>query len=70
MDELHWTVDFQCDNVTCGHTYRTTLTLQPDVLPVPKAAPRETLSLFEDSPDDMADRPDGDETSPDNIKGV
>ncbi|MBB5469188.1 hypothetical protein HDG32_005335 [Paraburkholderia sp. CI2] len=46
---LCWTVDFQCDRVTCGHTYRTELTMQP-AAPVQKVARRDTLQLFDDLP--------------------
>ena len=69
-DELHWIVDFQCDSVTCGHTYRTALTIEPAVTPVPKVSQRQTLSLFDDSPDDAVGSDGGDEPSPENLKGV
>ncbi|WP_184010745.1 MULTISPECIES: ogr/Delta-like zinc finger family protein [unclassified Paraburkholderia] len=46
---LRWTVDFQCDRVTCGHTYRTELTMLP-ATPVQKAKRRDTLQLFDDLP--------------------
>jgi hypothetical protein len=49
--DLCWNVDFQCDNVLCGRTYRTALTLMPAVTPVPKAMRHETRSLFDDSPE-------------------
>ncbi|NML31803.1 ogr/Delta-like zinc finger family protein [Paraburkholderia antibiotica] len=47
--DLCWTVDFQCDRVTCGHTYRTELTMLP-AAPVQRVERRDTLSLFDDLP--------------------
>ncbi|MGQ7934720.1 ogr/Delta-like zinc finger family protein [Paraburkholderia sp. D1E] len=40
-----WTIDFQCDDVTCGHTYRTRLEMYPPQFPIPKRARPETLAL-------------------------
>jgi hypothetical protein len=40
-----WMIDFQCDDVTCGHTYRTRLEMYPPEVPIPKRARAETLSL-------------------------
>nr|WP_269113213.1 ogr/Delta-like zinc finger family protein [Burkholderia territorii] len=49
--ELCWNVDFQCDNVLCGHTYRTALRMTPAEQPVRRAERRESLSLFGESQD-------------------
>ncbi|XBO30374.1 hypothetical protein ABIS02_23485 [Paraburkholderia fungorum] len=27
--QIAWKIDFQCDDVTCGHTYRTRLLITP-----------------------------------------
>ncbi|RQS10095.1 transcriptional regulator [Burkholderia sp. Bp9002] len=37
-----WLIDYQCDDVTCGHTYRTRLEMEPPELPIPKRPRRET----------------------------
>jgi hypothetical protein len=40
-----WLLDFQCDDVTCGHTYRTQLDMYPPETPIPQRARRETAAL-------------------------
>ncbi|WP_175773416.1 ogr/Delta-like zinc finger family protein [Paraburkholderia phenazinium] len=40
-----WEIDFQCDDVTCGHTYRTKLEMFPPELPIPKRPRRSTTEL-------------------------
>ncbi|WP_176058269.1 ogr/Delta-like zinc finger family protein [Paraburkholderia sp. BCC1876] len=40
-----WEIDFQCDDVTCGHTYRTRLEMFPPELPIPERLPRKTEAL-------------------------
>ncbi|KVR77336.1 ogr/Delta-like zinc finger family protein [Burkholderia ubonensis] len=40
-----WLIDYQCDDVTCGHTYRTRLEMEPPELPIPKRPRRETQEL-------------------------
>ncbi|VWB34204.1 bacteriophage transcriptional activator-related transcription regulator protein [Burkholderia lata] len=66
--DLCWNVDFQCDNVLCGHTYRTALTMTPEG-PVQRTERRESLSLFDDSPDSGSVSDDGDASSPGYFKG-
>jgi len=44
-----WMIDFQCDDVTCGHTYRTRVEMFPPESPIPCRARRETAALeFDD----------------------
>jgi hypothetical protein len=40
-----WMIDFQCDDVTCGHTYRTRLEMYPPEVPIPKRRRLETIAL-------------------------
>jgi hypothetical protein len=40
-----WMIDFQCDNVTCGHTYRARLQMFPPKLPIPKRSRPETIGF-------------------------
>ncbi|WGS54913.1 ogr/Delta-like zinc finger family protein (plasmid) [Paraburkholderia sp. D15] len=46
--ETDWEIDFQCDDVTCGHTYRTRLEMRPPVLPIPRRPRRITAELLFD----------------------
>ena len=43
--ETEWEIDFQCDDVTCGHTYRTKLEMYPPEVPIPKRARRATQAF-------------------------
>jgi len=45
--ETHYEIDFQCDDVTCGHTYRTRLEMYPPELPIPTRPQRAAPGLFE-----------------------
>lgn len=49
LSDTSWLIDFQCDNVRCGHTYRTRIELDSSGKPVTRSARRGTLSLFEDT---------------------
>lgn len=40
--DTEYEIDFQCDDVTCGHTYRTRLEMFPPELPIPKRQRRDT----------------------------
>ncbi|KWC13779.1 ogr/Delta-like zinc finger family protein [Burkholderia ubonensis] len=42
LSDTVWLIDYQCDDVTCGHTYRTRLEMEPPELPIPKRPRRET----------------------------
>ncbi|AOK63524.1 transcriptional regulator [Burkholderia ubonensis] len=42
QSDIVWLIDYQCDDVTCGHTYRTRLEMEPPELPIPKRPRRET----------------------------
>ena len=35
-DPLAWEIDYQCDNVVCGHTYRARLEMTPAEPPQPR----------------------------------
>ncbi|MFP3529480.1 ogr/Delta-like zinc finger family protein [Burkholderia sp. SIMBA_042] len=67
--DLCWNVDFQCDNVLCGHTYRTALTMTPAEQPVRRAERQGSLSLFDDAPEGGSVSDDGDIPSPGYLKG-
>lgn len=69
LSDTQWLVDFQCDNVRCGHTCRTGIEMIPPVLPIPKRPRRETLPLFGESPDGRAVDVIGDASSPGMMKG-
>ena len=43
--ETEWEIDFQCDDVTCGHTYRTKLEMYPPEVPIPKRERRSTKTF-------------------------
>ncbi|MFM0699508.1 ogr/Delta-like zinc finger family protein [Paraburkholderia sediminicola] len=43
--DIAWMIDFQCDDVTCGHTYRTRLEMFPSELPIPKRGRRLTAQF-------------------------
>ncbi|SOE91844.1 Ogr/Delta-like zinc finger [Burkholderia sp. D7] len=43
--ETEWEIDFQCDDVTCGHTYRTKLEMYPPEVPIPKRERRATQAF-------------------------
>jgi hypothetical protein len=43
--ETEWEIDFQCDDVTCGHTYRTKLEMYPPEVPIPKRERRATQTF-------------------------
>ncbi|MFM0367883.1 Ogr/Delta-like zinc finger protein [Paraburkholderia aspalathi] len=40
-----WMIDFQCDDVTCGHTYRTRLEMFPPVVPIPMRKRNEPMEF-------------------------
>ncbi|KFX61031.1 transcriptional regulator [Burkholderia sp. K24] len=40
-----WMIDFQCDDVTCGHTYRSRLEMHPPTLPIPVRRRPETMAF-------------------------
>ncbi|QUN53146.1 ogr/Delta-like zinc finger family protein [Burkholderia cenocepacia] len=42
VSDTEWLIDFQCDQVTCGHTYRTRVQMAPPEFPVPKRQRRGT----------------------------
>lgn len=46
--ETCWLIDYQCDDVMCGHTYRARLEMFPPETPIPKRARRSTAELFGD----------------------
>ncbi|WLE59258.1 ogr/Delta-like zinc finger family protein [Burkholderia plantarii] len=45
VSEVEYLIDFQCDEVTCGHTYRTRIQFEPPELPIPKRKRRDTQEL-------------------------
>lgn len=45
VTDTEYQIDFQCDDVTCGHTYRTRLEMFPPELPIPKRPRRDTQEL-------------------------
>ncbi|WP_186078698.1 ogr/Delta-like zinc finger family protein [Burkholderia gladioli] len=49
LSDTAWLVDFQCDNVRCGHTCRTQIDLDPPTVPIARRARRGTMPLFEDA---------------------
>lgn len=46
LSDTAWLIDFQCDNVRCGHACRTRIDLIPPVVPIPKLGRRQSLPLF------------------------
>lgn len=49
LSDTAWFIDFQCDNVRCGHTCRTRIDLDDSAEPIERRAKRETLPLFVDA---------------------
>ncbi len=45
VSDVEYLIDFQCDEVTCSHAYRTRIQMEPPELPIPKRPRRVTSEL-------------------------
>ncbi|APF94908.1 ogr/Delta-like zinc finger family protein [Burkholderia pseudomallei] len=43
---LAWEIDYQCDDVVCGHTYRARLEMTPSTAVERRAKPGEQMRLL------------------------
>lgn len=42
---LAWEIDYQCDDVVCGHTYRARLEMTPAAPVLPRVRPGQQMQL-------------------------